>query len=139
MKTQRPRSSQRMMWSHSFLRDLCALCVSTVFIHGTMAGESPAAVQLQPGQKLPPLVQLSPKDPVVPWDAQRMCTFHLIDQNGQPASRETLLWKPWVANFIFARCSFQCPFTCKKIKEFSEELKHVDVRFVTITVDPEHV
>lgn len=89
-------------------------------------------------QDLPPFVQLEPDKAPVPWDVEQVGEFELVDQTGAPVTRESLLGKPWVANFVFARCTFQCPATCRKIMELNQELAEVDVRFVTITVDPEY-
>lgn len=93
---------------------------------------------IEPGETPPPYVQLMPDEPPVLWDAERVDDFQLLDQNGDPVTRESLLDKPWVVNFIFARCTYQCPMTSRKIMELNQELANVDLRFVTITVDPEH-
>ncbi len=106
-------------------------------VNGTTAEVTEEQV-LEPGDYVPPYVQLTDAGPSVPWDASEVSPFHLIDQTGADVTRESLLGKPWVANFIFARCVVQCPANCKRIKELSLVLKDVDVRFVTITVDPEH-
>ncbi|WP_437185680.1 DUF420 domain-containing protein [Planctomicrobium sp. SH668] len=100
----------------------------------------PAAVvvELAPGENPPPFVQLDKDTPPVPWDAATVSDFSLLDQNNEPITKEMLLGEQWVANFVFARCTFQCPMTCRKVMELNQELKNVPVRFVTITVDPEH-
>jgi len=103
-----------------------------------VAEEEPAARILEPGEATPPYVQLSPTESPVIWDPQQVGEFQLVDQDGNPVTRESLLGTPWVANFIFARCVTHCPLTCRKIMELNEELSKVPVRFVTITVDPEH-
>jgi len=98
----------------------------------------PAAIVLEPGENPPPFVQLTPDQPPIIWDARHVGEFHLVDQAGQPVSRESLLGEQWVANFIFTRCAYQCPLTCRRIMELNEELAGVPVRFFTLTVDPEH-
>lgn len=100
--------------------------------------ESPAAIVLDPGETPPPMVQLSPDEPPVLWTAEKVGEFHLIDQNGNPVTRESMLGEQWIANFIFARCTYQCPLTSRRIMELNQELRDDPVRFVTITVDPEH-
>ncbi|WP_437223167.1 DUF420 domain-containing protein [Planctomicrobium sp. SH661] len=100
--------------------------------------DAPAAIVLEPGENPPPFVQLSPKEAPVPWDAEQVGEFQLIDQDGETFTRETLLGEPWIANFVFTRCTYQCPATSRKIMELNQELRDVPVRFVTITVDPEH-
>ena len=100
--------------------------------------DAPAAIILDPGEELPPFYQPTPDDPAVPWQVDQVGEFELLDQDGNTVTLESLKGKPWVANFVFSRCTYQCPWTCRKIMELNEELKNVDVRFVTITVDPEH-
>lgn len=102
------------------------------------SADPPAAILLEPGEVPPPFVQLEPNKPPVPWVVDEIAEFHLVDQNGDPVTRETMLGEQWIANFIFTRCPFQCPATSRKIMELNQELRDVPVRFVTITVDPEH-
>lgn len=119
------------------LRILCAVSVSLLAGKSSPADE-PAATLLKPGETPPPYVQLAPNEPPVPWQVERVGEFHLLDQDGNPVTRESLLGKPWIANFIFTRCTLQCPATCRKIMELNQELAGIDVRFVTLTVDPAH-
>mgnify|MGYP000274212251 CR=1 FL=1 len=86
----------------------------------------------------PPVTQLDPDSPPEPWDPAEIGDFNLVDQLGRPVTKESLMGRPWVANFIFTRCAHQCPAMCVKIKQILERLEDSDVRFVTITVDPEH-
>lgn len=86
----------------------------------------------------PPVVQLSKDGPLEPWDPLEIGEFQLVDQLGRPVTREVLKGKPWVASFIFTRCAFACPLMAKKIYDLDRRLRDVDLRFVTITVDPEH-
>lgn len=66
----------------------------------------------------------------------RMVEFKLTDQLGRTVTRETLLGRPWVANFIFSSCPTHCPATLAQLHELQRRLHATDVRFVTITVDP---
>lgn len=117
---------------------LWILCVS-LFAPGAVLSDEPAGeLVLEPGETLPPYVQLKPDEPPVPWAVDRVDEFELLDQTGERVTRESLLGKPWVVNFIFARCTYQCPMTSRKIMELNQELAKVDLRFVTITVDPEN-
>ncbi|SFH79724.1 DUF420 domain-containing protein [Planctomicrobium piriforme] len=126
--------------THRFLFVRCAaLACGWLLLAGLVRGEEPAAaIVLEPGDNPPPFVQLAPNEAPVVWDAQRVGEFKLVDQLDQPVTRESLLGQPWVANFVFARCSFQCPATCRKIMDLNNEVADVPVRFVTITVDPAH-
>lgn len=66
----------------------------------------------------------------------RMVDFTLTDQLGRTVTRETLLGRPWVANFIFSSCPTHCPATLAQLHELQRRLHATDVRLVTITVDP---
>jgi len=65
-----------------------------------------------------------------------MVEFALVDQLGRAVTRETLLGRPWVANFIFANCPTHCPATLNKLYDLQLRIRETDVRLVTITVDP---
>lgn len=85
-----------------------------------------------------PTVRLAPDTPEVPWDPQEIGEFTLVDQNGDTVTKQDLLGKPWVASFIFTRCAGACPLLVRKVYDLSQAVRDVDVRFVTITVDPEY-
>ena len=108
------------------------LCLASVSYADEDRPPSPAVAE-----EPPPLWQPDPTSPLVPWDAQEIVDFSLIDQTGTTITKRDLLGRPWVANFIFTRCRLECPLVCQKIYELEKELQAADVRFVTITVDPE--
>jgi cytochrome oxidase Cu insertion factor (SCO1/SenC/PrrC family) len=83
-------------------------------------------------------VRLAKDGPYVPWDALRVGNFSLVDQLGRPVTNESLRGKPWIANFIFTRCTVSCPLLLKNTYELQRQLEGVDFRIVSITVDPEH-
>ena len=101
--------------------------------------DSPAPIVLTPERgSAAPVVQLGPASPPEPWNPLEIGDFTLLDQNGNPVTAADLRGKPWVASFIFTRCAFACPNLVKKIYDLNREVADVDLRFVTITVDPEH-
>lgn len=67
---------------------------------------------------------------------EKMVEFSLTDQLGRTVTRESLLGRPWVANFIFSTCPTHCPATLRQMYDLQLRLKTADVRLVTITVDP---
>ena len=72
-------------------------------------------------------------------DFGRVPAFALTDQAGRPVSERDLRGAPWVANFIFTRCPSACPMLTAKFKALQGELGDLpSVRFVSISVDPEH-
>lgn len=142
-----PVNSPGNVWLHLWAWTVGAIIATLLLIglpaYGQDAGptsedEHRTETLIDPGTDLPPYVQLTPDSAPVVWDPEVVGDFQLIDQNGNEVTRETLLGRPWIANFIFTRCVTQCPMTCRKIMELSESLPDTDVRFVTITVDPEH-
>ena len=70
--------------------------------------------------------------------------WHLLDQDGQPLSNETLKGQVWIASFFFSRCPSICP---QQQADFQKILSHVDdlnspdkkpIRLVSFSVDPEY-
>ena len=73
------------------------------------------------------------------WDPAGVEDFSLVECHGQTVTKADLLGKPWVACFIFTRCAGAnfCPRVSEQMKLLQDRLKEVDVRLVTITVDPD--
>ncbi len=64
--------------------------------------------------------------------------FELTNQFGETVTLEDLKGRPWVASFIFSGCAGACPLLMKRLHDLRLELGDTDVRFVSITVDPEN-
>ena len=66
--------------------------------------------------------------------------FELIDRDGAVLGRDDLLGRPWINDFIFTRCAAICPRMTQEMARLADALENdVDgLRFVSITVDPEH-
>ena len=73
------------------------------------------------------------------WDAEGIQDFELTERSGEKITKQDLLGKPWVVNFIFTRCAGPCLQLTGEMARLQEELKkhELDVRLVTITVDPD--
>ncbi len=95
-------------------------------------------IVLQPTAPDPNTVQLEPDSPREPWNPLEIGDFTLVDQRGATVTKQDLLGKPWVASFIFTRCAGACPMLVRKVYDLSQTVPQVDMRFVTITVDPEY-
>ena len=65
-------------------------------------------------------------------------TFELNDHLGGSVSRADLLGTPWVADFIFTRCTLICPRMTAQMKKVEQANLDRAVRFVSFSVDPEH-
>jgi cytochrome oxidase Cu insertion factor (SCO1/SenC/PrrC family) len=64
--------------------------------------------------------------------------FTLTDQNGQPFDSDGLRGKVWVASFFFTNCPGVCLQLNRTLAAIQETDPHPDVRFVSITCDPEN-
>ena len=65
--------------------------------------------------------------------------FRFTTQEGKTLTREDLLGKVWVADFVFTRCAGPCPMMTSRMAELAKGLlKAKDVRLVSISVDPDH-
>jgi protein SCO1/2 len=72
-------------------------------------------------------------------DFGRVPSFALVDQTGKQVTDRDLHGKPWVANFVFTRCPSVCPMLSAKFQALQAKLRDVrDVRYVSISVDPEY-
>jgi len=68
--------------------------------------------------------------------------FSLTATDGRRVTRDDLLGKVWIGNFIFTRCQIVCPVTSSKMADLQEQLRAdprwADLRLVSFSVDPEH-
>ena len=66
--------------------------------------------------------------------------FSLVERSGQPLSRDDLAGAPWVADFIFTRCTGTCPALSNRMAELRRALRQhgLHARLVSFTVDPSH-
>jgi protein SCO1/2 len=65
--------------------------------------------------------------------------FRFTTQEGKSLTKEDLIGKVWVADFVFTRCNGPCPVMTSRMAELAKGLaKAKDVRVVSITVDPGH-
>jgi len=66
--------------------------------------------------------------------------FTLVERSGRPISRADLTGRPWVADFIFTRCSGMCPALSTRMAELRRALRErgLDARLVSFSVDPLH-
>lgn len=69
----------------------------------------------------------------------QVTAFELTDRSGRSVGRGDLVGAPWVADFIFTRCTGICPILTSRMGEL-QALLHArpEVRLVSISVDPEH-
>jgi len=65
-------------------------------------------------------------------------SFSLVSANGKTVSSENLKGNIWIADFIFTRCAGICPVMMGQMHQLQSDFTARDLRFVSITVDPEH-
>jgi|SRR5215475_486056 len=67
-------------------------------------------------------------------------SFDLVERSGRPVSRADLAGRPWVADFIFTRCSGTCPALSTRMAELRRKLREqgLSARLVSFSVDPTH-
>lgn len=63
--------------------------------------------------------------------------FTLTDQDGEDYGTAQLAGKVWIADLIFTSCPSICPLMSTQMANLHRRLDHPDVRFVSISVDPE--
>ena len=65
--------------------------------------------------------------------------FQLTDQNGEQFSRDDLLGKVWVADFIFTTCAGPCPIMSGQFTELQSRFGNAsDFRLLSISVNPDY-
>lgn len=91
-------------------------------------------------QREPVSVVPQPKsnEPENPWDPQGIADFELIERSGRTITKQHLLGKPWAVCFIFTRCAGTCPAITNAMARLQAEVEDLDVRLVSISVDPEY-
>jgi len=78
----------------------------------------------------------APASPAPLWDPAGIEDFSLIERSGKTVTKADLLGRDWIVGFIFTRCAGPCPRVSTQMHHLQKDLKDVDVRLVTITVDP---
>ncbi|MEM9643745.1 MAG: SCO family protein [Planctomycetota bacterium] len=81
-------------------------------------------------------VNATPSKP--PEDEHWLSRFELTERSGEQVSSEDLLGQPYVVSFFFSTCPASCVTQNQKLKELQDQFAGQGVRFVAISVDPEH-
>ncbi len=65
--------------------------------------------------------------------------FRLTERGGRTVTLADLRGKVWLANFIYTVCTETCPLQSLQVQRLQKEFAGArDLRFVSITVDPNH-
>jgi protein SCO1/2 len=70
-------------------------------------------------------------------DEDWLTKFVLTERSGQKISSEQLKGQPYVAGFFFSTCPSICVRQNSKVQELQQKFKGRDIRFVSISCDPE--
>ena len=80
--------------------------------------------------------EVKSKGPI--WPEEGIEDFSLTERSGKTVTKKDLLGKPWVACFVFTRCAGPCPRVSGQFYQLQKDLKDLDFKLVTITVDPKN-
>jgi protein SCO1/2 len=61
--------------------------------------------------------------------------FSLVDQHSRTVSNQTLSGSTWIADFIFTRCSGQCPMMTAQLAKVGSAVPE-SIKLISFTVDP---
>jgi protein SCO1/2 len=75
--------------------------------------------------------------PESPQVFSQVGAFELVERSGAEVTREDLLGRPWVASFVFTRCTGPCPMIVGTLRKLQARLEDGGARIVTFSVDPE--
>ena len=76
---------------------------------------------------------------VMPAVIKQAPSFSLVSQHGEPFTKDSLLNKISVLDFIFTSCPGPCPIMSNNMRTLYNQYKlHPDLQFISITVDPEY-
>ena len=73
-----------------------------------------------------------------PEDEEWLSRFELLERSGERVRSEDLVGQPYVVSFFFSTCPSVCVQQNQKLKQLQDEFETEDVRFLAISVDPEH-
>jgi protein SCO1/2 len=71
-------------------------------------------------------------------DYGRVPHFALTERTGRRVTTGDLRGRVWVADFIYTECTESCPTQSLQFAQLQGEFAGVDLRLVSITVDPAH-
>ncbi len=63
-------------------------------------------------------------------------TFTLVDQDDKAFGTENLRGRPWIADFIFTRCTGPCPRMTAAMRQLQKDLADPRITLVSLSVDP---
>ena len=76
---------------------------------------------------------------IPPPAIRKIPDFNLTNYDGKSFSRDSLVNKISVIDFIFTSCPGPCPIMSKNMKELYKQYElHPDLQFISISVDPDY-
>ncbi len=105
--------------------------IGTILSLGYLMGQRSGGPHTEPAASGAPVVTIDGlQDLTIP-------EFSLTDQDGRTVTRESLLGRVTILDFMFTHCPFACPRLTAQMLSMSNQLKDTPVRFISISVDPE--
>lgn len=118
------------------------------FVASRQPAPAPAVDPAEPPRIVNPTgkraIKIRPVEPSTPpeipddWEPPVVTGWSLTNQDGETVTPESLLGKPYVGTFIFTRCTTHCPDLVRRVFDLNQRLEDIDVRFVTVSVDPDY-
>ena len=115
-----------------FLLSATAMVVLGRRVHAVAAGASGAGISGRAE------ASLDPSKPVPGMEVLRIPSFSLKTQDGLEITQEVFKGRVTVVDFMFTQCPFVCPTLTQKMRDVSRRLQGTGVRFLSVSVDPEH-
>lgn len=122
------------MDQQSTMRPLPGWLVPAILVAGVLLLVTSIAIMV--GGESPELRRARTPDPGLV--GYRIPDFALIDQDGNPVDASIFDDRYTILDFIFTNCPFVCPGMNAQMARLQDELQGTGVRFVSISVDPEH-
>ncbi len=75
--------------------------------------------------------------PALPPVMGALAAFDLVDQDGQPLTRESLAGSTWVVDFFFTRCPSICPRMTERMESVAARWTGDSPKLLSVSIDPE--
>ena len=124
--------------NHKFVGTVLWACVGcallTTGLFGTGCARQPNSEQTQQSDEGPG----GTTTVTIPAPKMELAEFELTNTKGEPITKADVIGQPTVFSFVFSRCITTCRPITMEVKKLHDKLADSDVRFVSVTVDPDY-
>lgn len=92
----------------------------------------------KPVAKQPSAAAVTKSTVSIPQPPMTLGDFSLTNTNGETVTKADIIGQPAVFAFVFSRCTSTCPPIMLETKKLHDKVADTNVRFFTVTVDPEY-